>query len=98
MKYHRTAPWQDSDPLRSLLNKESGDQWVNQDGLQPWSIDFLRAEVYRQIRDEPVPTSALLDGSAVEARLERMTNRAIAALRTVPTAHSGHEAAHASAA
>jgi hypothetical protein len=98
MKFHRTAPWQDGDPLHSHLNEESFDLWVNPDGLRPWSINFLLADVYREIRDEPVPTSALLDGSAVEARLERMTNRAIAALRSVPTACDGQEALHASAA
>jgi hypothetical protein len=98
MKFRRTAPWQDTDPLHSHLNDDPSDLWVNPDGLRPWSINFLLADVYREIRDAPRPTSALLDGSAEEARLDRMTNRAIAALRSVPAARETHDAAHASAA
>ncbi|HEX4246607.1 MAG TPA: hypothetical protein VH008_01980 [Pseudonocardia sp.] len=98
MRLHRTAPWQDGDPLHSHLNADPSDLWVNPDGLKPWSINALLGAVYREIRDEPTPTTALLDGSAEEARLDRMTNRAIAALRSVPSVRAAGQADHASAA
>jgi hypothetical protein len=82
---HRRSSWEDSDPVRSCLNEDPLERWFDPDGRTPWSINFLIATGYRESRNTPAPTSALLDGSAIETRLERMAKRALAALRSVPT-------------
>jgi hypothetical protein len=55
------------------------------DGLDGRSIDFLIADAYEEVAGLPVPTSALVDGSAAERRRRRMARRAIAGvLRALP--------------
>jgi hypothetical protein len=83
--FHRTAAWEDSDPLRSYRNEEPGNQWPKPDGHTLRSINLLIADAYRASQDAPTPTLALLEGSAIEDRLERMRKRALAALRSLPT-------------
>jgi hypothetical protein len=52
------------------------------DGLECEALDELIARAYAEVAKAPGPTSALLDGSAVEQRWRRMERRA-AAMRRV---------------
>lgn len=48
------------------------------DGLDEVAVDVLIAEVAVQVAGMAEPTSALLDGSAIERRRRRMERRALA--------------------
>jgi hypothetical protein len=55
------------------------------DGLDEAAVDVLIADVYEEIAGCPVPTSALVDGSAAERRRRRMARRAMAGVvRSLP--------------
>jgi hypothetical protein len=64
------------------------------DGLSERALDALIAEVDAVLAASPVPTSALLDGTAAERRRRRMSRRAVASVvRALPVSGSDGEAA-----
>lgn len=74
-------------------NKSRGARLVEvgcPDGLDESAVDALIAEADRRAALAPVPTSALLDGSAAERRRRRIERRAMAmVVRSLPTLRSG---------
>jgi hypothetical protein len=48
------------------------------DGLVGTALDDLIARAYAEVANAPVPTSALLDGSAAEQRRRRVERRPVA--------------------